>query len=164
MISTSKSALELRQRAETELLTIGAVPAPLTLQEIKMTIAFTQADALACLEEIDGATLDTLDFGVIGINGDSLVCRYNAFESTFAGVRQCDALGKNVFTELAQCMNNFMVAVRFEDAISEGKPLDETIDFMFSWRMRPTSVQLRLLYAPDYLTRYILVRPRLQTV
>ena len=164
MISISKSASELRQRAETALLTNGAVPAPLTLQEINMTISFTQADALACLEAIDGTTLDNLDFGVIGINGESLVCRYNATESAFAGVRQSEALGKNVFTELAQCMNNFMVAVRFEDAISEGKPLDETIDFMFSWRMRPTSVQLRLLYAPEYLTRYILVRPRSQTV
>ncbi len=129
-----------------------------------MPITFEQTYVLVCLEAMNDAALDNLDFGVIGINGDSIVCKYNASESTFAGVRQSDALGKNLFTELAQCMNNFLVAVRFEDAISEGKPLDETIDYMFSWRMRPTNVQLRLLYAPEYLTRYILVKPRLQTV
>lgn len=128
------------------------------------TITFDHADILANLESLNDNEIDNLDFGVIGINRDSIVCRYSAYESKFAGVMQSDALGKNLFTELAQCMNNFMVAVRFEDAVSEGRSLDATVDFMFSWRMRPTNVQLRLLFAPEYSTRYILVRARNQAV
>jgi photoactive yellow protein len=123
-----------------------------------MAISFEQTDILASLEALDDNELDTLDFGVIGFTGDIIVCRYNTSEAKLSGLRPVDALGKNVFTELAQCMNNFLVAVRFEDAITEGVSLDTTIDFILSWRMRPTKVQLRLLYSPGYSTRYILVQ------
>ena len=123
-----------------------------------MAISFEQTDILASLEALDDIELDTLDFGVIGFTGDIIVCRYNTSEAKLSGLRPVDALGKNVFTELAQCMNNFLVAVRFEDAITEGASIDATIDFILSWRMRPTKVQLRLLYSPGYSTRYILVQ------
>ena len=123
-----------------------------------MAISFEQTDILASLEALDDIELDTLDFGVIGFTGDIIVCRYNTSEAKLSGLRPVDALGKNVFTELAQCMNNFLVAVRFEDAITEGASLDATIDFILSWRMRPTKVQLRLLYSPGCSTRYILVQ------
>ena len=123
-----------------------------------MAISFEQTDILASLEALDDIELDTLDFGVIGFTGDIIVCRYNTCEAKLAGLRLVDALGKNVFTELAQCMNNFLVAVRFEDAITEGASLDATIDFILSWRMRPTKVQLRLLYSPGCSTRYILIQ------
>ena len=123
-----------------------------------MTISFEQTGILACLETLDDNALDTLDFGVIGFNGDNAVCRYNTWEAKLAGLRPADALGKNVFTELAQCMNNFLVAVRFEDAITEGASLDAIVDFILSWRMRPTKVQLRLLYSPGCSTHYILVQ------
>jgi len=125
-----------------------------------MTISFEQTGILASLEALDSIELDTLDFGVIGFNGDNIVCRYNTYEAKLSGLRPVDALGKNVFTELAQCMNNFLVAVRFEDAITEGVSLDASVDFTFSWRMRPTKVQLRLLYSPGYSTCYVLVQPR----
>ena len=123
-----------------------------------MAISFEQTDILASLEALDDIELDTLDFGVIGFTGDIIVCRYNTSEAKLSGLRPVDALGKNVFTELAQCMNNFLVAVRFEDAITEGASLDTIIDFILSWRMRPTKVQLRLLYSPGCSTRYILVQ------
>jgi photoactive yellow protein len=123
-----------------------------------MAISFEQTDILASLEALGDIELDTLDFGVIGFNGDNIVCRYNTCEAKLAGLRPVDVLGKNVFTELAQCMNNFLVAVRFEDAISEGTSLDSIIDFILSWRMRPTKVQLRLLCSPGYSTRYLLVQ------
>ena len=123
-----------------------------------MTISFEQTGILACLETLDDNVLDTLDFGVIGFNGDNAVCRYNTCEAKLAGLRPVDALGKNVFTELAQCMNNFLVAVRFEDAITDETSLDAIVDFILSWRMRPTKVQLRLLYSPGCSTRYIVVQ------
>jgi photoactive yellow protein len=125
-----------------------------------MNISFEQTDVLACMEALEDAALDNLDFGVIGFNSDTIVCRYNAYESRLAGFTTEKALGCSLFSELAQCMNNFMVAVRFEDAVSQGKSLDATIDFIFSWRMRPTEVQLRLLYNPEYSMRYVLVRPK----
>jgi photoactive yellow protein len=122
-----------------------------------MNISFEQADVLACLEALDDAALDNLDFGVIGFNSDTIVCRYNSIESQMAELSQDKVLGHPLFSEIAQCMNNFLVALRFEDAIADGNPLDATIDYLLTWRMRPTKVQLRMLYSPEYAIRYVLL-------
>ncbi len=122
-----------------------------------MNISFNQQDILQQLENLDEAGLNELDFGVIGIDQDTLVCRYNTFESKAASLEPGKALGHPFFTSVAQCMNNFLVAQRFEDALENGTPLDMTIDYVLTWRMRPTKVLLRLLAAAEYQTRYILV-------
>jgi hypothetical protein len=59
---------------------------------------------------------------------------------------------------VAPCLNNFMVAQRFEDAQDDGAPLDDTIDYVLTLRMRPVKVKLRLLAAPDCAVRYVLVQ------
>jgi hypothetical protein len=55
-------------------------------------------------------------------------------------------------------MNNFMVAQRFADARAEGAPLDDTINYVLTLRMRPTKVRLRLLYQPGAALAYVLVQ------
>jgi photoactive yellow protein len=123
----------------------------------KGTISFEQPDVLARLEALDDAGFDGLDFGAIGFDGDTRICRYNAYESQAASLGADKALGCSLFTDVAQCMNNYMVAQRFEDARSEGVSLDATIDYVLTWRMRPTKVKLRMLYSSQYPTRYILL-------
>ena len=123
-----------------------------------MGILFDQADALLQLERLDDAGIDTLDFGVIGIDRENIVCRYNAYESQATALAPEKALQHPFFTSVAQCMNNFLVAQRFEDAQANGTSLDATIDYLLTWRMQPTKVLLRLLASPEYPTRYILVQ------
>jgi hypothetical protein len=53
---------------------------------------------------------------VIGFDHESIVRRYNAFESKASGLSPERVLGKHLFSSVAQCMNNYMVAQRFEDA------------------------------------------------
>lgn len=118
---------------------------------------FEDKNLLAQLESLSPAGLDQLPFGVIGFDVDALVCRYNAHESAAAGLAPDHVLGTPLFTDIAQCMNNFMVAQRFEDSSVNGVPLDETIDFMLTWRMKPTKVKLRMLSAPGVETRYVLL-------
>jgi hypothetical protein len=66
-----------------------------------------------------------------------------------------------LFTNVAPCLNNFMVAQRFEDAQDEGSALDDTIDYVLTLRMRPVKVKLRLLAAPGSDKRYVLVQRKL---
>ena len=63
-----------------------------------------------------------------------------------------------LFTGVAPCMNNFLVAQRFEDAAADGSTLDDVIDYVFTLRMRPVRVKLRLLTAPGRRFRYVLVK------
>jgi photoactive yellow protein len=121
-------------------------------------LSFATPDLHARLAQLSEDELDRLDFGVIGFDGDTNVCRYNRTESEAAGLTPPRVLGQPLFTNVAPCLNNFMVAQRFEDAQDDGTPLDDTIDYVLTLRMRPVKVTLRLLAAPDTPVRYVLVR------
>ena len=112
------------------------------------------------IEALDDAQLDTLEFGVIGFDALTVVRRYNAFESKAAGLSRNSVLGQPLFTAVAPCMNNFLVAQRFEDAAADESVLDATVDYVLTLRMRPVKVKLRLLGAPGFALRYVLVARR----
>jgi photoactive yellow protein len=120
-------------------------------------IAFNESGLLQYLESASDADLDELDFGVIGFDPATLVTRYNHFESSAAGLSRERVLGQAFFAIVAPCMNNFMVAQRFEDAAEDGEALDDIIDYVLTLRMRPIKVKLRLLAQPGAGTRYVLV-------
>jgi photoactive yellow protein len=119
---------------------------------------FLAADAIEQLDRADAAALDGLDVGVIGFDQTGLVQRYNACESRFSALRPAEVLGRPLFTEVAQCMNNYLVCQRFDDALAADIPLDARLDYVLTWRMRPTAVQLRLLWRPGAALRYLLLR------
>ena len=122
------------------------------------TVAFEQADLLAELARAPDAELDAYGFGVIGFDDDTVVRRYNALESKMAGLSVSRVVGHPLFTIVAPCMNNFLVAQRFEDAAASGTELDEVIDYVLTLRMRPIKVQLRLLAGAASDMRYVLIR------
>jgi photoactive yellow protein len=119
---------------------------------------FDQADLLTALSHCNEDQLDALEFGVIGFDAEGMVRQYNRFESTASGLSPQRVLHADLFSSVAPCMNNFMVAQRFEDAAAAGAPLDDTIDYVLTLRMRPTRVKLRLLAHPDEAMRYVLVQ------
>ena len=120
--------------------------------------AFDQPDLFPSLAAESAEALDSLDFGVIGFDAETIVQQYNTFESRAAGLSSQRVLGQPLFTLVAPCMNNFMVAQRFEDAAQTGAALDETIDYVLTLRMRPIKVKLRLLAGAAPGLRYVLVQ------
>ena len=119
---------------------------------------FTDARLHFELDQSSNEDIDALTFGVIGFDTSGIVRRYNSFESKAAGLPSTSVLGKSMFTVVAPCMNNFMVAQRFEDALANNAPLDDTLEYVLTWRMRPAEVKLRLLALPGVDTRYVLVQ------
>ncbi|WP_281718401.1 PAS domain-containing protein [Pandoraea apista] len=111
---------------------------------------------ITALERLDAQGLDALPFGVIGFTSDAIVTTYNATESRNAGLSPQRVLGKHFFEEVAPCMNNFMVAQRFDDMVE----LDDIIPYVLTLRMRPTPVRLRLLKTPSCATRFVLIERR----
>lgn len=119
--------------------------------------AFQDDTLMSTLQQLSDAELDALDFGVIGFDGSDLVRRYNALESRMAGLAPQRVLGHPLFTVVAPCMNNFLVAQRFVDAAASALALDLTLDYVLTLRMRPVKVRLRLLARPGEGMRYVLV-------
>jgi photoactive yellow protein len=112
-----------------------------------------EAVRLSELVEMDAERLDRVPFGVIGFTSDATVTAYNATESRNAGLSPKRVLGKHFFEEVAPCMNNFMVAQRFDDEDA----LDDILPYVLTLRMRPTPVRLRLLKAAGCVTRFVLI-------
>ena len=108
---------------------------------------------LATLTDMQPGMRDALPFGVVGLQRDGLVGVYNATEARLAGLDAEAVIGSPFFEAVAQCMNNFMVAQRFEDE----PELDEIIPYVLTLRMRPTRVRLRLLASPEAALNYILI-------
>lgn len=101
--------------------------------------------------------LDSLGFGIIGFDSNGHVRRYNREEARWAKFDQAGTIGQHVFVELAPCMNNFMVATRFEEARASGQAIDALLPYVLTFRMRPTRVRLRLLWQPGSELAFIAV-------
>ena len=121
-------------------------------------IQFDQPDLAAAIDVLAVDEVDEIDFGVIGFDAEGLVRRYNRHESRLAGLSTARVMDTPLFTAVAPCMNNFLVAQRFDDAAANGTELDAVIDYVFTLRMRPVKVKLRLLAAPGLSLRYVLVQ------
>lgn len=110
--------------------------------------------SLDALVTIGMDQLDALPFGVVGLSPEGVVEIYNTTEAQLAGLQRETVLGTHYFSVTAQCMNNFMVAQRFEDE----PEIDAIFDYVLTLRMRPTPVRLRLLKAPSLDRRFILIQ------
>jgi photoactive yellow protein len=105
------------------------------------------------LEAMSVEQRDALPFGVVGFGPDTTVQIYNATEARMSGLDPSTVMGVPFFDAVAQCMNNFMVAQRFEDEPG----IDAIIPYVLTLRMRPTKVRLRLLAADGAACRFILI-------
>lgn len=109
--------------------------------------------ALRDLEQMDGDARDSLPFGVVGFAADTIVQVYNATEARMSGLDPTSVMGVPFFDAVGQCMNNFLVAQRFEDE----PEIDDIVPYVLTLRMRPTKVRLRLLASADTPRRYVLI-------
>lgn len=119
-------------------------------------LTFAAPDILRTLATATAEELDSADFGIVKMDSSSRVVFYNTCESKQAVLAKDKVIGRRFFAEVAICANNHLVADRYE----EEAELDTTIDYVFSFEMRRTEVQLRLLKSADYPYRFLLVKRR----
>ncbi len=110
------------------------------------------AGALSAMSDLE---LDALDFGVVEMDHECRVLRYNAAESRLSGLPPDRVIDRHFFREVAPCSNNARVAQRFEAAT-----LDVTFPYTLALHMKPVPVVLRLIKAPDSQWMYFLVSMR----
>lgn len=109
------------------------------------------------LSQLSSEQLNTLKFGVIGFDDEGLVKVYNAYESKMAGLSLESVIDADLFSTVAPCMNNFLVAQKFEDAIEEKADLDEVMDYVLTLKMKPTRVKLRLISSSQLPFNYVVI-------
>jgi photoactive yellow protein len=120
-------------------------------------IKFDDPALFPTIFSLSSAGLDQLPFGVIGFDGDGVICIYNAPEARWAGLDRDNVVGSPMFEVVAPCMNNYLIAERFAQALENHEPLDVTLDYVLTLRMRPTPCTLRLLADKMSRVRFILI-------
>src|ERR1700743_3123768 len=106
---------------------------------------FADAGLLGTLEATGLDGIDAFGFGLIVMDRDGRVLGYNQAESKLSGLPADGVVGRNFFVEIGPCPNNSLAAQRYRDSASQETSLDEQLDYVFTYRMAPTPVRLRLL-------------------
>jgi photoactive yellow protein len=92
--------------------------------------------------------LDNAPFGIIQVDDEGTIEFFNQYESELSGMDPEEVKGRNFFTQVAPCTNNRLFRGRFKKGIRRGE-LDETFSYTYTYKMRPTLVDIRLCRDAD---------------
>ena len=110
------------------------------------------------LDACSDAELDSLAFGVVCLDADGTILRYNLYESRFARLDRNQVIGRNFFTEIAPCADLQQFRGRFADGVAAGE-LHCTFRFHFAFKQRPCDVTVTLFYNSRDKTVWVIVQP-----
>jgi photoactive yellow protein len=119
-------------------------------------LRFGDPQLLDSLESAALADIDGIGFGLVVMDRDGIVLGYNQRESRLSGLPPAQVTGRNFFVDVGPCTNNYLVAQRYADS----DDLDEQLNYVFTFRMAPTPVRLRLLARKGSQRQYLAVQPR----
>lgn len=108
------------------------------------------------LRRADTETLDNAPFGIIRVDDEGVVEFFNQYEAELSGMDPGEVTGKNFFTQVAPCTNNRLFRGRFKKGVRRNE-LDETFTYTYTYKMRPTLVDVRL-YRDDSGQNWIAVQ------
>jgi photoactive yellow protein len=119
-------------------------------------MAFDAPGFAEWLNGADAVMLDALPWGLIALRRDGVVTHYNLAEAALSGLTPKRVVGRNFFSSVAPCTNNFMVAHRFQTEHA----IDDIIDYVFTLRIAPVKVRLRLIKQADADLMFLAVQKR----
>lgn len=122
-------------------------------------MSFVPSSFLSQLPSVSRGTADSQPFGVVKVDDNGVIQIYNKWESEMAGVAATAAEGRNFFTQVAPCTNNRLVFGKFKDGVGKGE-LDTEFSYTFTYKMKPTNVQIRLYRHPGTRTNWVFVSKR----
>ncbi len=92
--------------------------------------------------------LNDAPFGIIQVDDEGTIQFFNQYESELSGMDPEEVTGRNFFTQVAPCTNNRLFRGRFKKGVRRGE-LDETFSYTYTYKMRPTLVDIFLYRDED---------------
>jgi len=121
----------------------------------------TEAE-LKNLPSLSREQLDGLEYGVVKVEDDGSILIYNRYESLLANMPVASAEGRNFFTQVAPCTDNRLFFGRFTEGVLAGT-LDLTFAYNFTYKMRPTTVDVQIYRDAATKTNWLLIKKKLNT-
>lgn len=129
--------------------------------EIAETFSPPSSFNAASVDDRTDAELDALPFGVIALDRDGFVLRYNLYESRLARLDRNQVVGRNFFDEIAPCTRNEAFQGRFRALVADGAQASPVrFDFKFDFKFGAQDVLVELVPAAQGERVYMLVNRR----
>ncbi len=109
---------------------------------------FDDDDLGESLRHASEEQLDNAPFGIIQVDDEGTIKFFNQYESELSGMDPEEVTGRNFFTQVAPCTNNRLFRGRFKKGVRRGE-MDETFSYTYTYKMRPTLVDIRLCRDED---------------
>jgi len=113
---------------------------------------------LSKVNSVTDQELDAQPYGVIQLDGQGNILRYNAFETSLSGLDRVRVVGKNFFKQVAPCTDLKDFYGRFCEGVAAGE-LQCTFRFHFAFKENPRDVTVTLFYNDHDKTVWVLVQP-----
>lgn len=110
------------------------------------------------VDDLSDAELDALPFGVIALDEEGTVLRYNLSESRLARLDRNQVVGRNFFADVAYCTRTEAFEGRFRTftaQAAEGQM--DRFDFVFNFKFGAQSVVIELIRPAEARRWYLLV-------
>jgi photoactive yellow protein len=108
------------------------------------------------LDTLTPEQLDGLPYGMIQLDRDGRILRYNRAEGELTGRSAAEQLGKHFFDEVAPCTKVREFHGRFVEGMKR-KRLDTTFQFTFALARGPRAVNIRMYYSTRTDTVWVMV-------
>ena len=122
-------------------------------------LVFNEVDKNNVLASMQTQDIDSLTFGAVEVNEEGVILSYNKAEGKLANIDPAEAIGKNFFTELAPCTNTPFFFGKFKKGVSSGN-LNISFEYVFTYRMKPTRVQVYMKKALIGNSYWIFIKDR----
>ena len=113
------------------------------------------------IDERSDAALDELPFGVICLDAEGTILRYNLAEARLARLDRNQVIGKNFFTRVAPCTAGPAFEGRFRDLVRSGEAQGVLrFDYLFDFKFGAQEVGIEIVRAPGVERFYLFVNRR----
>jgi photoactive yellow protein len=116
------------------------------------------SDVLSRADVLTQDELDTLPVGMIQLDRDGTVLKFNQTESSLARVEKSDAIGKSFFDEVAPCTKVQEFHGKFVEGV-QNRTLHTVFPYTFRFRDgRQKNVVISMFYSASTDTVWVLVQ------
>lgn len=109
------------------------------------------------MDSQDDAALDLLPFGVIGLDREGTILRYNQYESRLARLDKNQVLGRSFFTEVAPCTKTAEFEGRFKAFTAGEGAASARFPYTFDFTFGAQDVEVEITRVPGRDRYYLLI-------
>lgn len=111
------------------------------------------------LSGLNPSSADSYPIGIVKLDDQGNIQLYNKYNTDHFLYTSSEVVGKNYFTDVVPCANNFLFKGRFQRGVDTNE-LDTEFDYTFTYKITPTKVKVRLFRDSKTKSNWVFIKAR----